>query len=975
MRRFVSVATGLTTVTVFTSSGDQPVSTTDRAWLVGRLSNVVLINSYGADGLMLGIAATPEEVRRQLDRVVEEMPGLVLTMKDVSDSDPFSYFEGWTIVPRVDKSGHYQLIVKTLTPDRKTLEELISNFKVRKVEEVEGELQLHVGHVLELISYSDRLRREPGVSLERRYTWHLQAGERLARTSRAGSDRDRVFWVRVEDQQFKSLSVAQKQYQLLALLSGKGKVRGLEYKLFGVEDNYLAVFRGQDKVSGVDQEDGLSMMELSHDALPDVYLPNYQVDGHGFYTVSGRFPENISDELKQEFADQMKKFGAVGYTGDDSVFRLHYVNSSSAEVACLSSLGQYTNFALKLNSSPVRALKSPSKEKGDNPPPASQVKVQVKAMEAEAVDETMSVSDPRMDDDKSSETETIPTSFDPVFGEMREVELLTINWQQGKTLHSALKSLAKFLVSVNIVEVFEQEDTKEIIFRFSEKKKFIKMLKIYSSNQTNSFEKLRTASPRLEFSANKNSGNMFGLLVTKKKGDNELLKQMRIKYPGVKIEDKNQFHTFWLPTKLDYYKVLVDKSFNVHFVPSVSNFAEAKSDAHDGNAASKDDDISEAHDENPKDLNENDIKTVKGAHVAAGGAFQMTEKSVFGFIWKHLEGFKVKDEQIISRQLSDFLKSVKCSEITSDNDNGLVFHFSSLEDYNAVLIKYCPEVVGDQRKFDSLTRKFTLVPSRGLYGVFSTTPVNPEDFQQFVDGKQFFNSVWFPDKMDVVRALRDEKISTLYPTLYIDCRNILVLQSIRPQQPHTPIKLSPVSLNLISPHSRRSLAPGFGRNVSFSYSQFDGRPVRLAGPHRTSRNLSLAAEKETNMRKVELYLREESSSGELVLSFSQPRHKAGQRPEEAQEEDYIKEKAQTVDLLGNQTLFIPYDAEKDVGLSDKLAEDISWFDTPVSVQEGVKSSTGQSILQIKMRNKEVTIAAYLGLKLKYPGLEIDKSGW
>ena len=931
---------------------------------------------------MLGIAASPVEVGSQLDSLQEEMPRLTLTLKDVSDKDPFSYFEDWNIIPRVDETGHYLLIIKTQTEvDRKTVEDLLSSFKVTKVAEGEGEMKVHVGHVLEFVSYSDRLRREPGVSLERRHTWQVQSRGKLERSSEEESDRDRVFWVRVEDSQFKSLSVAQQQYNLLQRLNTKGKVRQLEYKLFGVEDNYLAVFSGRDKLSGLDLEDGLSMLELSNDALPDYYLPTHQIDGHGFYTVSGRFPENISDELKQEFADRMKKCGAVGYTGDDSVFTLHYVNSSSAERASLSSVGQYTNFGLKLVSPPVRTPhESSSKDKEkkvDQIPSISKSQAGCsRETEAEAVAEQISVTDLRTDEDKSSETETTTTSSESVLGELKESELLTINWQQGKTLHSALKSLAKFLVSVNVVGVVEQEDTKEIVFRFSEKKKFIKMLKIYSSNQTNSFEKLRSASPRLEFSASRANGNMFGLLVTKKKGDHDLLQQMKARFPGVEIEEKNQFHTFWLPTKLDYYKVLVDRSFNVHFVPSISNFAEAESESHDEKVPGMNDVVSGAlHDENPKDLNENDIKTVEERNVESGENFQMTEKSVFGFIWKHLEGFKVKDEQIISRQLSEFLKSVQCSKISSD-DNGLVFHFSSLEDYNAVLTKHCPEVVGDQRKFDSLTRKFTLIPSRGLYGVFSTTTVNPEDFQQFVEGKQYYNSVWFPDKMDVVRVLRDEKISGLYPTLYIDCRNILVLQSIRPQPPHTPIKLSPVNLNLISPTSRRSLAPGFGRNVSFSYSQFDGRPVRLAGPHRISRNLSLAAaEKETKMRKVELYLREESSGGELVLSLSEPRQKVGvQRPGEAQEEDDIKEKAQTVDFLGNQTLFMPYDAEKDVGLSSKLVEDISWFDAPVSVQAGVQFTTGQSILQIRMKNKEVTIAAYLGLKLKYPGLEIDKSG-
>ena len=152
----------------------------------------------------------------------------------------------------------------------------------------------------------------------------------------------------------------------------------------------------------------------------------------------------------------------------------------------------------------------------------------------------------------------------------------------------------------------------------------------------------------------------------------------------------------------------------------------------------------------------------------------MPERAIFGFIWKNLEkDFKIRDEQVISRQLTYFIKNVKCSKITN-GDDGLVFHFSNVEAFNGVLNKYCPELVGDRKQFDALTRRFTLIPSRGSYGVFSAKRVDPEDFQGVAHCKLYYNSLWFTDKMEVVRVLRDENLGKLYPTLYIDCKNIII---------------------------------------------------------------------------------------------------------------------------------------------------------------------------------------------------------
>ena len=78
--------------------------------------------------------------------------------------------------------------------------------------------------------------------------------------------------------------------------------------------------------------------------------------------------------------------------------------------------------------------------------------------------------------------------------------------------------------------------------------------------------------------------------------------------------------------------------------------------------------------------------------------------------------------------------------------------------------------------------------------------------------------------------------------------------------------------------------------------------------------------------------------------------------------------------MGFNTLYIAYDEEKDTRLAAKLEEDLSWYDGPLSMKLETNPATGRSILKIQMKNKEVAFAAHLGLKLKYPGLEMDETG-
>ena len=56
----------------------------------------------------------------------------------------------------------------------------------------------------------------------------------------------------------------------------------------------------------------------------------------------------------------------------------------------------------------------------------------------------------------------------------------------------------------------------------------------------------------------------------------------------------------------------------------------------------------------------------------------------------------------------------------------------------------------------------------------------------------------------------------------------------------------------------------------------------------------------------------------------------------------------------------------------KLERDLTWFDAPVSIHPP-HQDTG-SILQFQMKSSEVAVNAYIGVKLKYPGLKIDKTG-
>ena len=78
----------------------------------------------------------------------------------------------------------------------------------------------------------------------------------------------------------------------------------------------------------------------------------------------------------------------------------------------------------------------------------------------------------------------------------------------------------------------------------------------------------------------------------------------------------------------------------------------------------------------------------------------------------------------------------------------------------------------------------------------------------------------------------------------------------------------------------------------------------------------------------------------------------------------------TPDYRGFFTLSISFDA-KDAELSSKLEEDIAWYEPPVSVLP-ILDPTAGSVLEVKMKTKDLASAAFLALKDKYPGLQLSK---
>ena len=168
----------------------------------------------------------------------------------------------------------------------------------------------------------------------------------------------------------------------------------------------------------------------------------------------------------------------------------------------------------------------------------------------------------------------------------------------------------------------------------------------------------------------------------------------------------------------------------------------------------------------------------------------------------------------------------------------------------------------------------------------------------------------------------------------------------------------------------------------------------------------LGSLRELKMRRVELFLREQLGVEELerqvrscgqniVLNLIENGQKNILEEVEDEEVDKL-----TPDLLGLYTITVPCTPEaivdpevaealaklKDLpvttarpdnpnhSLISSLEDDVSWFQPPISILPVSDPVTGQSVLEVKMKSEEVTLAAFHGLKHKYKGMSIDKTG-
>ena len=61
-------------------------------------------------------------------------------------------------------------------------------------------------------------------------------------------------------------------------------------------------------------------------------------------------------------------------------------------------------------------------------------------------------------------------------------------------------------------------------------------------------------------------------------------------------------------------------------------------------------------------------------------------------------------------------------------DSGLTVAFHCISDLEAALHRFCKESTDSLAKLESRARTFTLLPSRGSYGVFSALRVQGEHF-------------------------------------------------------------------------------------------------------------------------------------------------------------------------------------------------------------------------------------------------------
>merc|ERR1719233_488556 len=354
------------------------------------------------------------------------------------------------------------------------------------------------------------------------------------------------------------------------------------------------------------------------------------------------------------------------------------------------------------------------------------------------------------------------------------------------------------------VVVTEDEDCGKVVFKFPSKKSVDKVLGTLCHEGANTVDKLKLAPNKLIMDGSKFFKNKFGLVINmNKKSSMEKLEKDFVNYGPIEVETRGHVFVVWFDSKLSLFKALTDRRIQNHkMAPSVQNFK-----LYDPVTKSEETIMYEGEDE----------------------VLKLTEREVFGFLWqKKKNQARIRDDQIISRLLTNFIKKVSCKELTVDEE-GLCVIFSTQAQYRAALDQFCPSPVPDQTQLEALARKFTLLPAAGSYGLFCTKRIRPEHLNIFNDCIVRNSVIWFTDKISMFKVLRDPFITKLYPTLFIDCRNIFILSS---KNMLAPSKLVPVTHEKPSASSLKKAA--INTKESNTLDSVTPSPIALVKPSKPS---------------------------------------------------------------------------------------------------------------------------------------------
>ena len=177
-------------------------------------------------------------------------------------------------------------------------------------------------------------------------------------------------------------------------------------------------------------------------------------------------------------------------------------------------------------------------------------------------------------------------------------------------------------------------------------------------------DKLQYASPKAEMNGSKFSKNMFGLVVYDKSSTIAKLKKDFAKFGSLEIEARSRVFVLWFESKLSLFKALADHRHQV--VPSVQNFTYSSIEANPK--------LDKDFEFNKKEfVDKFEAVDVEPISAAEPKKVKLTEREIFGFIWQRRPKGKksIRDDQVISCQVTNFIKNVCCQELTVDED-GLV---------------------------------------------------------------------------------------------------------------------------------------------------------------------------------------------------------------------------------------------------------------------------------------------------------------